>query len=403
MRRGREILLWIVILSLLFVWVPKVYGGSATHFQVIVPSTAKIGVPFNITIKALDSNGLVDAGYTGSVNLTVNSSVGLTISASTPALPYTFVAADAGVKTFQITLSGSNISIPWNTATITADDGSINGTSSGFQVTGGVPNHFKIDLSSTNIIAGDSITFTVIVHDVYHNIVADYNQTVIFTSSDPQAVFSPSTYTFIPADNGVHTFVNGVTLKTAGSQTITVSDSSISSTSSAITVGFSTLHHFNVTASTLTPTAGLAFDLTVTAVDEYNNTITNYLGTVHFTSTDPNTNVVLPSDYTFVAVDSGTHMFVGGVTLCTAGPQTIYVEDTSNPLIKGNLTLNVQPEPLSSCTFQFDPIGPQTRGNPFSMTIKVVDSFGNVNQSFSGIGFNANLTSSAGTVTPSTV
>ena len=400
MKKGREILLTIVILSLLFVWVPKVHGGPATHFQVIVPSTAKIGIPFNITIKALDASGLVDTTYTGTVNFTVNSSYGITLLTGST----TFAVGDAGVKTISNTFNASNLPA-WVTVTLTATDSvnpSITGTSSGIQVTGGVPNHFKIDLSSTNILAGESVTFTVTVQDSNNNTVGDYNQTVIFTSTDPQAVFSPSTYTFIPADNGVHTFVNGVTLKTAGNQTITVSDSSISSTSATISVGFSTLHHFNVTASTLTPTAGTVFNITVTAVDEYNNTITNYLGTVHFTTTDSNTNVVLPGDYTFAPGDSGTYTF-GGVILCTAGSQTIYVEDTSNPLIKGSLTLNVQPEPLASCSFQFDPIGPQTRGNPFLITIKVVDSFGNVNQSFSGIGFNADLTSSAGTVTPSTV
>ncbi|HDN85066.1 MAG TPA: hypothetical protein ENG47_04850, partial [Candidatus Aerophobetes bacterium] len=205
MKKGREILLTIVILSLLFVWVPKVYGGPATHFQVIVPSTAKIGVPFNITIKALDASGLVDPTYTGTVNFTINSSYGVTLLTGSTA----FAAGDAGVKTISNTFNASNLPA-WVTVTLTATDSvnpSITGTSSGIQVTGGVPNQFKIDLSSTNILAGESVTFTVTVQDSNNNTVGDYNQTVIFTSSDPQAAFSPSTYTFIPADNGVHTFV----------------------------------------------------------------------------------------------------------------------------------------------------------------------------------------------------
>lgn len=400
MRKGREILLTIVIVSLLFVWMPKVYGGPATHFQVIVPATAKIGVPFNITIKALDASGLVDPTYTGTVNLTVNSSYGITLATGST----TFVAGDAGIKTISNTFNASNLPA-WVTATITGTDSitpSITGTSGGIQVTGGNPDHFKIDLSSTNITAGDSITFTVTVQDSNDNIVGDYNQTVIFTSTDTQASFSPSTYTFISADNGVHTFVNGVTLKTAGNQTITVSDSSISTTSANITVGFSTLHHFEFyNLSTTTPTAGVSFNFRVKAVDEYSNTVTTYTGTVHFTTTDANTNVVLPTDYTYLPADSGDAPF--SATLITAGPQTIYVEDTSNPLIKGSVTLNVQPEPLGSCQFEFDSIGPQTRNNPFPITIKVVDSYGNVNPSFSGIGFNANLSASIGGISPSTV
>lgn len=403
MKKGRIILLsFIIIFTLLSLYIPKVYGGPATHFEVIVPSKAKIGVPFNITIKALDASGLVDSTYTGTVNLTVNSSVGLTISASTPALPYTFVPADAGVKTFSITLSGSNISTPWNAATITATDATpITGTSSGFQVTGGNLSFFTINLSSLSVTAGDYLTFSVIAKDAWNNIVGDYNGTVTFTSNDPQAEFSPSNYTFISSDNGSHTFTNGVRFKTASPplRTITVSDSAISTTSAGVTVGVSTLHHFNVTASTLTPTAGVGFTLTVTAVDEYGNTVTNYLGKVHFTTTDTNTNVVLPADYIFVAGDSGTHTF-GGVTLCTAGPQTIYVEDTSNPLIKGSLTVNVQPQALDNCTFIFDPIGPQTVLNPFTVTVRIKDSFGNLNTSFNGVAY---FGVSIGTITPSSV
>ncbi|MGC8943257.1 MAG: hypothetical protein ACP5KX_04010, partial [Caldisericia bacterium] len=75
MKKGRIVLLtFIIIFTLLSIYIPKVYGGPATHFEVIVPSKAKIGVPFNITIKALDaSNLLASPSYTGTVNLLVPS------------------------------------------------------------------------------------------------------------------------------------------------------------------------------------------------------------------------------------------------------------------------------------------------------------------------------------------
>jgi hypothetical protein len=61
---------------------------------------------------------------------------------------------------------------------------------------------------------------------------------VNFSSSDAKAIL-PANYTFTATDNGVHTFTNGVTLKTKGTQTVTVTDtvtSSITGTTSVSVV-----------------------------------------------------------------------------------------------------------------------------------------------------------------------
>jgi hypothetical protein len=73
-------------------------------------------------------------------------------------------------------------------------------------------------------------------------------------------------------------------------------------------------------------TAGNAFDVTVTALDPYNNPATTYLGTVHFTSSDPQ--AVLPPDFTFTARDNGVHTF--SATLITLGSQSLTVSDTQS-------------------------------------------------------------------------
>jgi uncharacterized repeat protein (TIGR01451 family) len=85
--------------------------------------------------------------------------------------------------------------------------------------------------------------------------------------------------------------------------------------------------------------AGAPYNLTVTAQDASNNTITGYTGTVHFTSSDPN--AVLPSDYTFVAGDNGVHIFSGVTILKTAGLQSITATDTVTGSITGSQT-NIQ-------------------------------------------------------------
>ena len=57
--------------------------------------------------------------------------------------------------------------------------------------------------------------------DPYGNVATAYTGTVSISSSDPQAAL-PSSYTFVSGDAGVHGF--SVTLKTAGTQSITATD-----------------------------------------------------------------------------------------------------------------------------------------------------------------------------------
>src|SRR5262249_18138591 len=170
-----------------------------------------------------------------------------------------------------------------------------------------------------------------------------YTGIVHFTSSDGQSVL-PSDYTFVGGDSGVHTFTNGVTLKTAGGQTVTGTDtvtSSITGTTSSITVNHASATHYSVNASVSSVTAGNAFNVTGTDLDAYGNTDTGYTGTVHFTSSD--NQAILPSSYSFVGGDSGVHTFTNGVTLKTAGSQTITGTDTVTSSITGatsSITVN---------------------------------------------------------------
>jgi hypothetical protein len=68
--------------------------NTATHFAIALPSTIKAGVPFSLTVTALDAFGRVAIGYTGTV---VFSSSG---PGATLPRPYTFTTADQGVHTF---------------------------------------------------------------------------------------------------------------------------------------------------------------------------------------------------------------------------------------------------------------------------------------------------------------
>ena len=78
-------------------------------------------------------------------------------------------------------------------------------------------------------------TVTVTAKDPYGNVATGYTGTVEFTSSDPAASL-PANSNFTTADQGVQSF--SVTFETAGTQSLTVTDTSsgITATQSGITV-----------------------------------------------------------------------------------------------------------------------------------------------------------------------
>ena len=174
--------------------------------------------------------------------------------------------------------------------------------------------------------------------DTSGNTTTNYTGTIHFTSSDGQAVL-PANYTFTAADNGVHIFT--VTLKTAGTRTLTATDtvtSSITGTQSGITVTAAAASTFTMSLP-MTGVAGTAFNASVTAKDAFGNTATGYTGTIHLTSSDAQ--AVLPADYTFVAADNGAHSFTT-VTLKTAGLQSVTATDTLTSSITGTATTIVR-------------------------------------------------------------
>ena len=165
--------------------------------------------------------------------------------------------------------------------------GSLTQTGSGSAASGSdsptvvqVPTHFTVSAPGT-ATAGSAFSLTVTALDAANNTDTGYTGTVHFTSTDPAAVLPANT----TLTNGVGTL--SATLDTSGSQTITATDtvtSSITGTSSSIAVSAATATHFTVSAPT-TATAGSAFSVTVSALDQYGNSATGYRGTVHFSAT----------------------------------------------------------------------------------------------------------------------
>lgn len=84
------------------------------------------------------------------------------------------------------------------------------------------PGHFDFFSQIKGAVPGVPFQVTVsAASSVFDQGLNGYNNTVHFTSSDGAAVLPPD-YTFVPGDNGSHSF--NVTLNTTGNQTVTVND-----------------------------------------------------------------------------------------------------------------------------------------------------------------------------------
>src|SRR5207249_2307959 len=131
--------------------------------------------------------------------------------------------------------------------------------------------HFVIT-APASVGAGTPFTITVTATDVNGNTATGYTGTVHFTSSDGLASL-PGNYTFTATDNGVHTFTNAVTLVTAGSQTITATDTVNGGItgSTAVLVNAAAANHLAFSQQPTNTAVGATISLAVTVLvqDQY--------------------------------------------------------------------------------------------------------------------------------------
>ncbi|HBI41831.1 MAG TPA: hypothetical protein DDY78_03115 [Planctomycetales bacterium] len=328
------------------------------------PASTTAGEAGSFTVTAKNADGTTAAGYTGTVHFA--SSDGQAV------LPgvYTFTAADGGVHTFSAILETAG------TQSITAADTlalGLTGSETGVTVNPAAASHFGV-VAPAGSTAGSAFSVTVTALDPYNNTATGYTGAVHFTSTDGQAVL-PSNYTFTVADNGVHTFSSGVILKTAGTQTVTASDTVTSAITggAAVAINPAAASTMTVTGFPSSTTAGVAGGFTVTLKDAYGNTASGYTGTVHFTSSDGK--AALPANYTFTVADAGVHTF--SVILKTAGTQSITVADTTTASLTGT-DGGVTVKPAAASQFIISAASSVTSGVAFSLTITVEDAYGNV-------------------------
>ena len=126
-------------------------------------------------------------------------------------------------------------------------------------------------------------------------------------------------------------------------------------------------------------TAGAAGSFTITARNADGTTDTAYTGTVHFTGSDPQ--AVLPADYTFTAADAGVHTF--SATLKTAGTQSLTATDTVTGRIFGSQE-GIVVNPAGASQLIIGGVPGVTHGVAFSLTLTLVDAYGNIATGYTG-------------------
>jgi MBG domain/Bacterial Ig-like domain (group 3)/Putative Ig domain len=218
-----------------------VNAGPATHL-VIPGGPEPFYTAFSFTISAYDAVGNLATSYNGTVAFT-SSDPGF-VNLGPVTLVNGTATATAVLKTAGVdTITATDISNP-----------SITGTGS-FTIQPGVATHFGVSAPPSSY-AGSPFNFTVTAFDLYGNIATGYTGTATFTSTDGAATLpAPSVLTA-----GVGTFP--ATLKTAGSQTITATDSvnGVAGTSGAIAVTIP-----NLVVNAIADDAGTASNCTVQA------------------------------------------------------------------------------------------------------------------------------------------
>ncbi len=343
-------------------------AATASQFLLLAPHQVIAATPSGLLLVAEDAQGHPVPGYTGTVHFT-SSDGGATLPAD-----YTFQAGDHGAHLFGFTLAATG------SQTLTVTDTANTALTATATITvnaAPVATQFLV-LAPSQVLAGSPHHVLVVAEDAHGRPVPNYSGTVHFTSSDGSATL-PADYTFQTSDHGAHLF--SFTLATAGSQTLTVTDTANSGLTGSATVMVNA-GPVATQFAVIVPgpvTAGSPSNVLVVAEDVHGRRVRNYTGTVHFTSSDGSAG--LPADYTFQAGDRGTHFFP--VTFQTTGSQTLTVTDTANSALTGQATVTVNAA-MPATHFLVFTFGVAFAGVPTEVFVVALDANNHVVPGYTG-------------------
>ncbi len=256
----------------------SVSAASAARLEVTGSSAMMAGTTNELTITARDSVGNIDTSYSGPKSLAF-SGPGIAPGAQVPTIETTDVGLPISINfTNGVSDAGAVTLTAYRAEVTTVDvtDGIINSSGYGLGLTVSPAPTTRLELSPDggSATSGVSFTVTVTAQDLYLNVTPGYAGTVTFSSSDnASGVVLPAPYIFGPSDNGAHEYTNGVTLITAGSQTLAISDGTLSDITTWNVGAAATTDHIVISPVAASVIAGDNVTYTVEAFDMYNNSL----------------------------------------------------------------------------------------------------------------------------------
>jgi hypothetical protein len=274
--------------------------GAADHLKFTAePSptyTADSTITVAVTVQDDHNNTVIDgAGSTASVGLTLSGGNTTTLGGTIPS------PAVAGVATF----SDLTVFKPGTGYQLTAAASGVptGDTSSSFNVTPGAPDHLLLKATTITPAAGAGDNLTITAQDDHDNTATSYtgahtltfsgagvangNHPTVVDNTGAAKNFGVATaITFASGQATVSAGANGVmTLFKAETATINATDGTVGTTTGAgtptplsVTVGAGIADHLLLQAASTTPSAGATDNLTITAQDASDNTVTSYTG-----------------------------------------------------------------------------------------------------------------------------
>jgi hypothetical protein len=391
-------------------------------------TTPSANVADNLTVTAVDAGGNTITSYTGSHNLTFGGagSIGSnnpTVSNAT-GTAVTFGSSTAITFTSGVaTVAGANngvMKLPKaETASITVTDGSIsNGSGLSVTVAPLAAANLLLAAQTTTPVVGAADNLTVTARDTLGNTATAYTggKNLTFSGASVSGTHTPTvtnssgsavnfgTATAMTFTSGVASVTgsnNGVmTLYKAETKNIVVSDGTLTNgTGLSVTVSVGPAANFSLSAASTTPSAGVADNLTITAIDAGGNTVTSYTGSHGLTfgganSIGSNNPTVSNASGTAITFGSSTAItFTSGVATVSGannGVMKLYKAETASITITdgsistaSGVSVTVAPLAISSLSLAAATTTPSAGVND-NLTVTALDSFGNTATTYTG-------------------
>jgi hypothetical protein len=324
-----------------------------------IATTLAAGEVDNLTITAIDTYGNLATAYAGSKSLTFSGAA--TIGTSKPTVANssgtatafgtaTAITFTAGVATVSSAKNGQMKIYAAGKANVNVSDGTIS-SAAPLEVVVSPLTATKLALTATTTspTTGEANNLTVTAQDTYGNTDPTYtgakslayggasaspagnSPTVSDSSGNAVAFGSATPTTFSAGVASVSGNANGVMrLYKIGAATITVSDGTLSGT--LATTAASTATKLILSAASTTPAPAATDNLTITAQDAYENTVTTYTGAKNltFSGASASPNGTAPT----VANSAGTATNFGTATAITFTAGVATVTTTKNGVMK---------------------------------------------------------------------